>query len=432
MEKKILISAYAISPYKGSEYGAAWNTVINLSSKHELWVLYGMSDDHMGDTQSMRKYLEDNQVPNVHFVEVQPGPIAKTINLLNKAGLGWFFYFAYTLWQKEAYKAARKLLLTEDIDVVHQLGPIGYREPGFLYKLGKPLVWGPIGGMMVIDKRLSANKPMMTRFKFGLKNLINRLQLGYSSRIKKAFEYADVLISATRAGQDTIMSRFSRESYYLSEQGIIGKIRLDETKFSSNIARLIWCGTHIERKNLQLCLDALAMVKHGNWQLDVLGCGPLTDKLKQYADNLGLNKNIIWHGQLNRTEAIQMMESAQLHIITSIAEDNPAVVFEAMSCGVPSLTIDHHGMGDVINHENGIKVPVNEYPVLVKDIAERLDKLFAEPALLKTLAYTTIARATNFQWDKRLAMLNRAYDEAIMAHEKRTAYLMPDENLIAL
>ncbi|MEO3406426.1 glycosyltransferase [Mucilaginibacter sp. CAU 1740] len=432
MEKKILISAYAISPYKGSEYGAAWNTVINLSSKHELWVLYGMSDDHMGDTQSMRKYLEDNQVPNVHFVEVQPGPIAKAINLLNKAGLGWFFYFAYTLWQQEACKAARKLLLTEDIDVLHQLGPIGYREPGFLYKLGKPLVWGPIGGMMVIDKRLSANKPMMTRFKFGLKNLINRLQLGYSSRIKKAFEYADVLISATRAGQYTIMSRFSRESYYLSEQGIIGKIRLDETKFSSDVARLIWCGTHIERKNLQLCLDALAMVKHSNWQLDILGCGPLTDKLKQYADNLGLSKNIIWHGQLNRTQAIQMMESAHLHIITSIAEDNPAVVFEAMSCGVPSLTIDHHGMGDVINHENGIKVPVNEYPILVKDIAERLDKLFAEPAQLKTLAYTTIARATNFQWDKRLAMLNRAYDEAIMAHEKRTAYLMPDENLIAL
>ncbi|AYL94594.1 glycosyltransferase [Mucilaginibacter celer] len=432
MKKKILISAYAISPYKGSEYGAAWNTVINLSSKHELWVLYGMSDDHMGDTQTMRKFLENNEVPNVRFVEVQPGPLARAINLLNKAGLGWFFYFAYTLWQKEAYKAARQLLVTEDIDVVHQLGPIGYREPGFLYRLGKPMVWGPIGGMMVIDKCLMHNKPLLTQIKFGLKNIINQIQLGYSARIKQAFEHADVLISATRAGQQTIMNRFDRESYYLSEQGIIGSISLNEAKFTNGVIQLIWCGTHIERKNLQLCLDALAQVRQSNWQLHVLGCGPLTGKLKQYAGKLGLNEKITWHGQLNRSEAIQMMAASHLHIITSIAEDNPAVVFEAMSCGVPSLTINHHGMGDVISSENGIKVPVNEYPVLVNDIAKRLDELFEKPYLLQCLAYTTIANAGAFQWDARLNLLNRIYDEAIMMHEKRNAYLLPNENLIAL
>ncbi|MFC0512658.1 glycosyltransferase family 4 protein [Mucilaginibacter angelicae] len=432
MNKNILISAYAISPSKGSEYGAAWNTVINLSTRHKLWVLYGMSDDHMGDTQTMRQFLSENKIDNVSFIEVRPGFFAKTINLLNKAGLGWFFYFAYYLWQKEAYKAAQKLLETVDIDVVHQLGPIGYREPGFLYKLGKPTVWGPIGGMMVIDERLMRNKPLTTRVKFTLKNIINRVQLGYSARIKKAFEQADVLISATKTGQQTIMNRFGRESYYLSEQGIIGEILLNETKFDSDIIQLVWCGTHIERKNLQMCLDALALVENDNWQLNVLGTGPLTGKLKQYATKLGLQDKIIWQGHLSRNEAMSMMAASHLHIITSIAEDNPAVVFEAMSCGVPSLTIDHHGMGDVICSKCGIKIPVDEYPEMVKSIAAGLDEVFVKPQLLRVLAQTTIAYAAAFKWDKRLDTLDDIYAKAIRLHEQSAACLIANENLIAL
>jgi glycosyltransferase involved in cell wall biosynthesis len=432
MKKKILISAYAISPVKGSEFGSAWNTVVNLAPQHELWVLYGISDDHLGDTQTMRGFLNENEIANVHFMEVQPGLLAKTINLLNKAGLGWFFYFAYYLWQKEAFKQAQELLKTVDIDVVHQLGPIGYREPGFLWKLGKPMVWGPIGGMMVIDQRLLRNKPLLTQIKFNLKNIINNIQLGYSLRIRKAFEQADVLISATTAGQHTILSRFSRESYHLPDTSFVGSIRLDETKFSNTNVQLVWSGSHIERKNPGLCLDALAAVKQRNWTLNMLGSGPLITALKKKAADLGLTDNIIWHGHLNRTEAVKVMAASHLHIITSIAEDNPAVVFEAMSCGVPSLTINHHGMGDVINHENGIKVSVNEYPVLVQDIADNLNRLFENPGQLKTLAYTTVIRAAAFGWDKRLAMLNRVYDEAIMIREKRTAYLLPNENLIAL
>ena len=432
MKKNILISAYAISPVKGSEFASAWNTVNNLAGQHELWVLYGISDDHMGDTQTMRSFLSENSSPNVHFIEVQPGTIAKAINLLNKAGLGWFFYFAYYLWQKEALGKAQELLQTVDIDVVHQLGPIGYREPGFLWKLGKPIVWGPIGGMMVVDKRLLKHKPLLTQIKFNLKNLINRLQLGYSARIKKAFEQADVLIAATRAGQRTIMNRFNRESYYLPDTSFTGNVMLDETKFNNKPIQLVWSGTHIERKNPELCLDALAIVNDRDWTLNVLGAGPLTAKLKIKAAALGLTDNIIWHGQLHRADAVKVMAASHLHIITSIAEDNPAVVFEAMSCGVPSLTIDHHGMGDVISRKNGIKVPVDEYPVLAQSIANKLDELFENPEVLKSLAYSTIANIGAFEWSARLNLLNRVYDEAIMAHEKRTAYLLPNENLIAL
>jgi glycosyltransferase involved in cell wall biosynthesis len=421
MKKRILLSAYAISPVRGSEYGAAWNTVMNLATQHELWVLYGMSDNYMGDTHTMRAFAEQNPMKAIHFVEVRPGWLAKCITLLDKAGLGWFFYFAYYLWQKNALKVAREICSTVDIDVVHQLGPIGFREPGFLWKLHKPLVWGPIGGMNIVDKRLLINKPWATRLKFNIKNQINHLQLSYSARIEQAFEQADVLVAATSAGQQTILGKFGVQSYYLSEQGIMTAPVLDESKFNKIDQRvqLVWCGNLIERKNLEMCLDVLSGIHESNWMLHVLGNGPLEQKLKQRATDLNLTDKIKWHGHVPRKEAINIMSSSHLHIITSIAEDNPAVIFEALTYGVPTLTIDHCGMGDVICSRCGIKIKMDDYAVMVGKMRLALTAVLDEPSALVNLAQTTVQCAREHSWLTRLATLNNMYNKAIQVHSSR-------------
>lgn len=418
MKKKILISAYAISPVKGSEYGAAWDTVTQLAKHHELWVLYGMSDDHMGDTQTLREFIKINPLPSVTFIEVRAGKVAMAINRLNKIGLGWFFYIAYYLWQKEVLKAARNVLASVDIDVTHQLGPIGFREPGFLGYLDKPLVWGPIGGMKVIDNILLENKPLLTRLKFGVKHQINYFQLNYSPRISEAFFRADVLVAATTDGQQTILNKFKRESYWLPEQGIVGDIEINEIKFDqiNHCVQLVWSGSHIERKNLGLCLDALALIERKNWHLHILGSGPVTGKLKQKAAELGLSANITWHGQLTRAAAINIMNAAHLHIITSIAEDNPAVIFEALRLGVPTLTLDHCGMGDVLCNKCGIKITVEAHDQMAKKIADAIDQLLLRPEILADMALDTIDCATKHHWEKRLQVINAYYDEAIQLY----------------
>ncbi|WP_461451693.1 glycosyltransferase [Mucilaginibacter sp.] len=421
MKKRILISAYAISPVKGSEYGAAWNTVVNLAKQHELWVLYGMSDDHMGDTQTLKSYIKANPLQSVNFIEVRPSKLANAINRLNKIGLGWFFYFAYYLWQKDALKKAEKLLENVHIDVVHQLGPIGFREPGFLGMLDKPLVWGPIGGMNIIKPVLLKGMPYLSQVKFGVKNTINKIQINFSSRIANAFQRADVLLAATNKTQHTIKEKFGKDSYLISEQGVIGKISYDEKKFERiyEQVELVWSGTHIDRKNLQLCLQALALVKQNNWVLHILGEGPLTSQLKKEAEKLNLKGLVIWHGHMSRNEAMHIMQLAHLHIITSISEDNPAVVFEAMSNGIPTLTLDHCGMGDVLCDKCAIKIPVSTNQLMAKEIACKLDLLISNPEFLANMAINTLSCAIAHGWDKRLKLLNTYYNEAIYSYNTR-------------
>jgi glycosyltransferase involved in cell wall biosynthesis len=421
MKKKILISAYAISPFRGSEYGAAWNTVTHLASQHELWVLYGMSDDFMGDTQTLRKYSRESPIPSVKFINVEPGGLIRAITLLDKIGLGWFFYVAYYLWQKRVLKAAREILTTVDIDVVHQLGPIGYREPGFLWKLNKPTVWGPIGGMNIINREWLKNKPFSTRLMFTAKNLINYVQLNFSKRIKKAFLQADVLVAATLGGQQTIREKYGVDSYYLSEQGTVCQASLDEAKFDhiGRQVQLVWSGSLIERKNLSMCLNALAGVKQKNWKLHILGNGRLKDKLKQKAADLKLTDHLVWHGHIPRAEAIRVMSNSHLHIITSISEDNPAVIFEALTYGVPTLTIDHCGMGDVITSKSGIKIKSDTYVNMVSNMSAALSDVLEHPYKLVDLAQTTLLYAADHGWDKRLAQLNNMYNRAIELRSKR-------------
>jgi glycosyltransferase involved in cell wall biosynthesis len=354
---------------------------------------------------------------SVTFIEVKGGWAANTINLLNKIGAGWFFYFAYYLWQKNALKAAREVLKTIDIDVVHQLGPIGFREPGLLWKLDKPMVWGPIGGMNIINQELLKGKPWLTKIKFSIKNTINHVQLNSSTRIKEAFKQADILIAATSAGQQTIREKFGVESYYLPEQGIMKDPSLDETKFDhiKQQVQLVWSGSLIERKNFNMCLDVLAGIKHSNWVLHVLGSGPLMKKLQAKAVRLKLTDYVVWHGHLPRVEAIRIMSGAHLHMITSIAEDNPAVVFEALTHGVPTLTIDHCGMGDVICNKCGIKIKLETYGTMVNSMHEVLNDLLKNPHKLMDLAQTTLMCAADHSWDKRLSKLNNAYNSAIQA-----------------
>ncbi len=432
MKKKILISAYAISPFKGSEYAAAWNTIINLATQHELWVLYGISDGFMGDTQTMRQYIADNPETNIHFIEVRAGRIADKITLLDKAGFGWFFYFAYYLWQKEALRVARNIIEKIDIDVVHQLGPIGFREPGFLWQLDKPFVWGPIGGIKFIDRKLMEHMPASAQVKFTIKNYINKFQLSYSKRINDAFKIADVLIAATHSGQAEIKKRYNRNAYYLPEQGV------KEQQFTSNTdiekltekAQLVWCGSLIDRKNLVLCLEALAAVKQTNWELCVLGDGPLRKSLEKKADLLGIASKVVWHGHVERTAALKVISTSNLHIISSIDEDNPAVVFEAMSYGVPTLTIDHRGMGDVICSNCGIKILPDTHDKMVTRMAVVINHLLKNPQLLATMAKTTLQCAPKYNWDKRTMQLNGFYDEAIFLHSRREYYPANNEILV--
>ena len=243
--KHILVLAYAISPIRGSEYSVAWNYITHMSQYHQLTVLYGTSGDHLGDTGELETYMQKNPLPNTRFVFVKAKKSTNWINYFNKKGIWVYtFYLAYKQWHKSVYKKAEEILKEEQIDLIHYISPIGYREPGYLWKIKLPYIWGPIGGTNDIPFRLWGSVSSISgKVKLLCRTLANQVQLHLSPRIKKALRRCDVLLTATMANQQKIEKIHHVKSYWLPENGIVGEIHhANPDKFTRSKLHFIWIG----------------------------------------------------------------------------------------------------------------------------------------------------------------------------------------------
>src|SRR5688572_19929337 len=148
--RRVLVSAYAVSPDRGSEPGMGWNICTRLARHHDVTVVCSSqvppgAEDFRGE---IRRYLgERGAIPGLSFHFVDP-PLASYLlqretPLLRRT----LYYTGYRSWQRAAFRAAAALHAREPFDLVHQLNITGFREPGYLWKLpGVPFVWGPVGG----------------------------------------------------------------------------------------------------------------------------------------------------------------------------------------------------------------------------------------------------------------------------------------------
>jgi len=201
----ILVMAFSISPIRGSEYSVGWNYVREMSRYHDLVVLYGLAGDFMGDLEE----IEDSEIcktmKGVEFVPVRPSRFANLLNAPNRAGIvPYSFYLAYRIWHWQAYRKAQQIMAERQIDIVHYLCPIGYREPGYLWKLDKPYIWGPIGGVKNRPARIIAQRSVAAGIKTVLRNAVNSFQFRYSARLPKALQRSDVLLTVSSEMEDLL------------------------------------------------------------------------------------------------------------------------------------------------------------------------------------------------------------------------------------
>lgn len=425
MRRNILVMAYAISPYRGSEYAVAWNYVTHMSKNNNLTVLYGMSDNHMGETDTMEEYLKEHAVNNVRFIAVKPNRLANLLNWPNRHDfLVYTFYYAFSVWQREAYNVAREISKAEHFDLIHYVGPIGYREPGYLWKLGLPYVWGPVGGANNAPRQLMKHMPLAGRAKLTFRSVANTIQFHTMRRLKKALAATDVLLTATSENQRKFRQVHHKESLCLPENCITGPIALDESKFANPVRyNLIVIGRLDANKSVGLFLEALAQMRNrGRLHVDIVGDGPLRAGLQGYAREHVLDGLITWHGQLPRADAVKIFNRAHLHVITSVSEGNPTTIWEAMSYGVPTMSFDHCGMHDTLCPKCGILVPIAPmYEDCVAAIASNIDALLEQPERFSQLAHGTVECARKFTWAKREEFLNKLYDDLLRRKQEGNA-----------
>lgn len=411
-KKEILISAYAISPYLGSEYGVGWNFVLRLSEFYNITVLYGTSGEKMGNNAGIIDFLKKNELPNINFVFVRPSKLVKFFDLLNHKVSPLFFTFSYYLWQLQVFDIAKKLVNQKKFELIHQLNTIGFRQPGFLWKLNLPFVWGPVGGSSNLHKNFMWSLSPGNLIRNIIRNITNIYFLKFSSRIKSTVDAAAAIFVATTADKLNFIKYFQMDLPVIRENSIVEYAT--KTRKINEIISFVWVGSLDERKALNFLLEALSLLTTSKpWILNIVGDGPLRRRLHETSIIFGINSKIIWHGNVTHDAVISIMKESDVNIITSTMDSNPTVLLEAFEVGIPTIALDHFGMKDLIDNDVGFKIPVKNIDEIIHAFSMTLTFCIENHQHVELLKNNIINRQKNFHWDNSIKKVRDIYDKVI-------------------
>lgn len=403
---KILISAYACGPNRGSEPGMGWNFVTELSKHHNVHVI----TEQYEFKASIEAYAAQNEnVTNINFHYI---PVIKK-NFLRKIWPPSYYWF-YKKWQKEAFKLAVDLDTQFNFDIVHQLNMVGYREPGYLWKIKKPFVWGPIGGLENSPWSFLPSLGFKGFVFYTFRNFINYMQRLFSARPRYAVKRENMaLVSATKNNALIAKSIWSKESTIISEvgQSIGNGEQTNMPRIGNDPIKIVWSGVHTPRKNLPLLLKALKNISIP-YELHVVGEGEMTSSWKEKAIKYGIN-TIIWHGWVQKERAMQIMSEGHVFVLTSISDLTATVTLEALSLGLPIICLDHCGFTDVVTDQCGIKITVENPKAAALELENAIVKLYNNEAFRCRLSTGAKIRAAKYTWEEKIDKLTNIYNQLL-------------------
>jgi glycosyltransferase involved in cell wall biosynthesis len=411
----ILINAYACGPNMGSEPGLAWNWCINLACHCELHII---TEGEFKD--KIEEILPTfSQSKNMYFYY---NPVSDRVRRMCRNQGDWRFYYYYRKWQKETLNIALNIVKTNHIDVIHQLNMNGFREPGYLWKItNTPFVWGPIGGLRQFPVAYLRNANVKMVLFNRLKNMINILQIKYNKRVRTALYRANLLLSTIPDSYNAIKKYHKKESIIISETGGYFQNNMENLERFDNIElNLIWVGKFDFRKQLEIAIRTIAELKHlKELKLNIYGTGShkQLQHYKRLVADLNVKAQIQWHGNRPNQEILEQLKTAQLFFFTSVSDDTPVAVLEALSCCLPIVCIDACGAGYVVDDTIGLKIKFSNPAQSIKEFAERIEYLYHNREKLKEMSRNCIRRQEELSWENKAKQMIELYEKAIANHK---------------
>lgn len=164
--------------------------------------------------------------------------------------------------------------------------------------------------------------------------------------------------------------------------------------------QLLFVGRVVRQKGLSYLLDALATIKAQgivDWELRIVGDGPLRSRLEEQAVQTGIDDSVEFVGWLPFERIPAEIQSADIFVLPSIIEGMPLVLLQAMACGLPVLATEVSGTIDLVEPgKNGLLVPAQDAMAL----AEALTLLLADQSLRNQMGKRSREIARTMDWSE--------------------------------
>lgn len=407
----IIVSAHHCAPAMGSEHAVGWNLVSRLARKHPI-LLITQDNEYRAAVEAGVNAL---RLEGSHIVAFYVQHRATTDGRKNNLRL--FYYLTYVTYQRRVLALAKNLMKTYRVVASHHLTIVGFREPGFLWTLDTPFIWGPVGGLVYSPRILFSELSPKMRWFQSIRNSITWIQFLASSRVRSAYRAATrygAFIAATPDIGKRFQRRFGGQFVWIPETGsTIEEITPAPATHpgEDRPLRLLWLGGLLDIKPLGILLDAIALIPDHEKRihLSIVGDGDARPRFEQQATTLGVNSTFT--GWINHEAAKRQFNDADLFVLLSIKDLTTNVVFESLAAGVPIICLDHHGYSAIVDESCGRKIPLLSPIALRQRLAQELARFLKDPGLLGSLRQGARQRAAAFTWDRNAEAIGRIYTD---------------------
>ncbi|MBQ9116432.1 MAG: glycosyltransferase family 4 protein [Clostridia bacterium] len=202
----------------------------------------------------------------------------------------------------------------------------------------------------------------------------------FTSKVMRAM-YAAYRHAAGAVFQTEMAKEYFHPSLQAKSAVIANPVELkDETLFAdpANAERSIAYSARFElvQKRQDIMLDAFQIVleRHPGYKLKFFGDGPDEEKMKRYAEELGISDSVVFCGRSDNI--LKDISQSSMFVLSSDYEGIPNSLLEAMSLGLPCVSTDCSPGGARMLIEdgvNGLIVPRGDASALAAAICRMIE-----------------------------------------------------------
>ena len=408
---KVLLSAYACEPGRGTEPGVGWNTAWEMAKYHEVWVLTRPDDGK----EAIEAELDRHPNPNLHFVYFTL-PI---FGSLWKQGNSIAFLIHYYFWQIQAFLVARRLHAEIGFDLAHHVTFVRHSSPSFLALLPIPLIWGPVGGgesaPATFWQDFSFSNKVYEILRSGIRWVGERDPFARMTAQRSAIARAtteDTAIRMRRMGAHKV--EIFPESSLTSEE----ILRLTQCSHQTTAVIFISMGRLLHWKGFHLGLRAFAQADLPAAEYWILGNGPDRRRLEHLATDLGIADRVKFVDRLPRDEALTILGSCTALVHPSLHDSGGWVCLEAMMAARPVLCLNLGGPAVQVTDRTGFRIDAPDPDRAIQGLAAAMVRLAHDPELQLAMGLAGQQRIQEFyNWETRGHQICQLYADTVKARQ---------------
>ena len=149
------------------------------------------------------------------------------------------------------------------------------------------------------------------------------------------------------------------------------KLNIDDNKLV-----ITFVGRLIYAKGVQDLINVLKELqeRYQNIKLIIVGAGNYKSSLELLSKNMGLQKDILFAGEKNKEEIVELLSISDIFVNPSYSEGLPTSVLEAASVGLPIIATDVGGTKEIVeNEKTGFLITPMDITALEKALRQLID-----------------------------------------------------------